>query len=79
MNEPCKRSMPSSTSTGQPDHVLTPEQKRELTIDTMASWALSGLEPNREIVENINAFVNGDMTAGEYLQKIRERHPKAGE
>jgi hypothetical protein len=25
--------------------VLTPEQKRELTIDTMASWALDGLHP----------------------------------
>jgi hypothetical protein len=29
----------------QPTRVLTPEQKRELTIDTMASWALDGLHP----------------------------------
>lgn len=67
--------MPSPAATELPNRVLTPEQKRELTIDTMASWAISGLEPDREIVENINAFLNSGMTASE-LQKIKERHPE---
>lgn len=78
MDKPCKQSTPLPAATESPDRVLTPEQKRELTIDTMASWALSGLEPNREIVENITAFLNDDMTTDEYLQKIKERHPEAG-
>jgi hypothetical protein len=50
------------------DRVLTPEQKRELTIDTMASWALGGLHPTRETVENINAFLASGLTASEYIQ-----------
>lgn len=78
MNEPCKRSMPTPAATELPNRVLTPAQKRELTIDTMASWAISGLEPDREIVEDINTFLNSGMTASEYLQKIKERHPEAG-
>lgn len=78
MNDPSKRSKPSPAAAEQPDRILTAEQKRELTIDTMASWALSGLQPNRAILENINAFLNGDMTESEYLQKIKERHPEAG-
>lgn len=38
--------LPQPTPPEQADRVLTPEQKRELTIDTMANWALAGIEPN---------------------------------
>jgi hypothetical protein len=57
----------------QPDRVLTPEQKRELTIDTMASWALDGLHPTRETVESINEFLASGLTASQYIQKFKEK------
>jgi hypothetical protein len=61
----------------QPDRVLTPEQLRELTIDTMASWALDGLYPTRETVESINEFLASGLTAGQYIEKLKEKWPPA--
>lgn len=49
--------------------MLTQEQKRELTIDTMASWAIEGMEPTREIVEDINAYLDDRMTLQELIAK----------
>jgi hypothetical protein len=63
--------MPMPTAAEQADRVLTPEQKRELTIDTMASWALEGMEPDRQTVENINAYLRGEVTMEEYLRKLK--------
>lgn len=57
----------------QPDRVLTPEQLRELTIDTMASWALDGLYPTRETVESINEFLASGLSAGQYVEKLKEK------
>jgi hypothetical protein len=37
----------------------------------MASWALDGLHPTRETVENINAFLASGLTASE-LRKVKE-------
>jgi len=66
-----KRKPPIPTAAEQADRVLTPEQKRELTIDTMASWAMDGLHPTRETVENINAYLRGEFTMDEYLRKLK--------
>ena len=66
-----KRRTPIPAAAEQADRVLTPEQKRELTIDVMASWALEGLHPTPQAVENINAFVSGDVTMDEYLRKLK--------
>jgi hypothetical protein len=66
-----KRTLPTPTGVEQADCVLTPEQKRELTIDTMASWALDGLHPTPEIVERINAYLRGEVTMDEYLRKLK--------
>jgi hypothetical protein len=66
-----KRRLPIPTAAEQADRVLTPEQKRELTIDTMASWALEGMQPTRQTVENINAYLRGELTASEYLRNRR--------
>jgi hypothetical protein len=66
-----KRRLPMPTAAEQADRVLTPEQKRELTIDIMASWALDGLHPSREAIENINAFLRSELTASEYLKKLK--------
>lgn len=51
--------------------VLTDKQKRELTIDTMASWALEGLEPDPDTVEDINSYLNGSMTLHEFIEKSK--------
>jgi hypothetical protein len=66
------------TAAEQAHRVLTPEQKRELTIDVMASWALDGLHPTRESVENINAFLRGEVTMDEYLRKLKGRDSGRG-
>jgi hypothetical protein len=67
-----KRSRPIPSAAEQVDRVLTPEQKRELTIDTMASCALDGLHPTRKTVKDINAFLRSGLTASEYLRKLKE-------
>jgi Antitoxin VbhA len=51
--------------------MLTKDQKRELTIDTMASWALEGMEPDRETIDDINAYLDGRMTREEFVQKSK--------
>ncbi|HEX2923263.1 MAG TPA: antitoxin VbhA family protein [Chloroflexota bacterium] len=61
----------------QPDRVLTPEQLRELTIDTMASWALDGMYPTRETVESINELLASGLTAGQYIEKLKEKWRQA--
>lgn len=62
---------PRPTADEQADRVLTPEQMRELTIDIMASWALDGMEPDRQTVEEINAFLRSGLSASEYLRKLK--------
>lgn len=51
--------------------MLTKDQKRELSIDTMASWALEGMEPNRQTVEDINSYIDGRMTLEEFIAKSK--------
>jgi hypothetical protein len=51
--------------------MLTKEQTRELANDTMASWALEGMEPDRETVEDINSYLDGRMTLGEFIEKSK--------
>lgn len=62
----------------QHDRVLAPEQQRELTIDTMASWALDGLYPTRETVASIHEFLASGLTASQYIQKFKEKWLSAG-
>jgi hypothetical protein len=63
--------MPIPTGSDQADRVLSPDRKRELTIDTMANWALEGMQPTRQTVENINAYLRGEVTMEEYLRKLK--------
>jgi hypothetical protein len=71
MGTTSNRGMPIPAASEQADRVLTPEQKRELTIDTMASWALDGMHPTRQTIENINAYLRSGLTASEYLRKLK--------
>lgn len=71
MGDTSERRMPTPTASEQAGRVLTPEEKRELTIDTMASWALDGLHPTQETIESINAYIRGEVTMDEYLRKLK--------
>ncbi|QZY52255.1 antitoxin VbhA family protein [Leucobacter tenebrionis] len=51
--------------------MLTKEQRRELAIDTMASWALEGMEPSPEAVGRISAFVEGDLSLDEFIAEAK--------
>ncbi|WP_417219596.1 antitoxin VbhA family protein [Arthrobacter sp.] len=51
--------------------MLNSQQKRELTIDTMASWALEGMKPDRETVEDINSYLDGRLTLHEFIEKSK--------
>ena len=37
----------------------------------MASWALDGLLPDRQTVEDINAYVEGEVTLEEFIEKSK--------
>ena len=50
------------------------QQKRDLVIDTMASWALEGMEPTREALEGIREFVNSDVTVDEAIARVKAQH-----
>ncbi|MFS0717319.1 hypothetical protein ABC337_12845 [Arthrobacter sp. 1P04PC] len=39
----------------------------------MASWALDGMYPTRETVESINEFLASGLTAGQYIEKLKEK------
>lgn len=54
--------------------MLGNEHKRELVIDTMASWALEGMEPRREALEGIREFVSGAVTVDEAIERVKARH-----
>lgn len=44
---------------------------RDLVIDTMASWALEGMEPDQQTLEDINALVAGVITAEEFQRRTQ--------
>lgn len=71
MATPIKRRLPIPTAAERAERDLTSEEKRELTIDTMASWALEGMQPTRQAVERINAYIRGEITIEEYLRKLK--------
>lgn len=71
MGDPQQRRDVPEVPEEQPFRVLTPEQKRELNIDTMASWALDGLYPTRDTVESINEFLASGLTASQYIEKLK--------
>lgn len=48
----------------------TEEDRRDLAIDTMASWALEGMEPTRAIAKDINELVRGGITTEEMLKRV---------
>ncbi|MDF1477745.1 antitoxin VbhA family protein [Leifsonia sp. H3M29-4] len=64
-------------------YVRTPEGRRELAIDTMASWRLEGLEPTPEALERIRDYVEGRVSIEECIDAVKawaaaRAHPENG-
>lgn len=38
------------------------EQKPEFAIDTMASWTLEGMTPDRETLWDLSVYIDGSVT-----------------
>lgn len=48
-----------------------PPPRRDLIEDTMASWALEGMEPTASTLEDLQAVADGRMTLEEFHHKTR--------
>lgn len=46
-----------------------PPPRRDLIEDTMANWALEGMEPNASTLEDLQAVADGRMTLEEFHAK----------
>jgi hypothetical protein len=56
-----------ATKEERPGH----QERRESTIDIMASWALEGMEPTPEVLARIRAYVNGDVSLDEAIARAK--------
>ena len=45
------------------------EHRRDLAIDTMASWSMEGMEPTEDGLNDIRAYVDGSVTIDELIAK----------
>lgn len=44
---------------------------RDLAIDTMASWALEGMQPTRRTIDDIRELVDGAITPEEFRRRTQ--------
>lgn len=49
------------------------EGRRALAIDTMASWAMEGMEPDERSLDSIRGYVDGELTIADLLERARAR------
>lgn len=54
--------------------MLSNQQKRELTVDTMASWALEGMKPEPETLDRLRSFASGAVSLDEAIDRAKTRH-----
>lgn len=47
-------------------------RRRELIEDTMASWALEGMEPSASTLADLQALADGRMTLEEFHAKTKQ-------
>ncbi|MCI4659684.1 antitoxin VbhA family protein [Cryobacterium zhongshanensis] len=47
------------------------QERRESTIDIMASWSLEGMEPTPEVLARIRAYVNGEVSLEEAIARAK--------
>lgn len=47
------------------------DEREQLAIDTMASWALDGLQPPPGFVDEVSEWVEGRVTLDEWIERTR--------
>jgi len=47
------------------------DEREQLVIDTMASWALDGLQPPPGFVDEVREWVEGRVTIDEWMERTR--------
>ncbi|WP_425839921.1 antitoxin VbhA family protein [Microbacterium sp. PA5] len=47
------------------------EERERLAVDTMASWALDGLNPPPGFADEIREWVDGRVTIDEWIERTR--------
>ena len=50
------------------------QDRRQSTIDTMASWELEGMVPTPEVLARIRAYVNGDVTLEDAIARAKAHY-----
>lgn len=50
------------------------QERRESTIDIMASWELEGMTPTPDVLARIRAYVDGEVSLDEAIARARERY-----
>ena len=58
---------PVTSSDSAPDR----DEREQLAIDTMASWALDGLQPPPGFVDEVREWVEGRVTLDEWIARTR--------
>ena len=48
-------------------------RRHDLVTDTMASWALEGLEPDPAVQKRVQSYVDGDATIEELIDQAKRR------
>lgn len=61
------------TMDDQDDATQYRERRRALAIDTMASWAMEGLEPDERSLDAIRGYVEGNLSIEDLLERARNR------
>jgi len=57
-----------------PERELTEQERRDLMIDTVGSWALEGMQPNDLAIELGRRYIAGEITASEIVEIALERY-----
>lgn len=58
----------------EPHNAQAKQERRESTIDIMASWALDGMTPTPEVLARIRAYVDGEVTLDEAIAQAKVRY-----
>lgn len=48
--------------------MLSEQQRRDIMIDTVGSWALEGMQPNELAIELGRRYIAGEITASEIVE-----------
>ncbi|KAA0960717.1 hypothetical protein FQ142_07435 [Microbacterium sp. ANT_H45B] len=48
-------------------------RRQDLAADTVASWALEGLEPDSAVLERVQSYVEGEVVIEELIEQATRR------